>query len=78
VLVVGVFYVDLYFGNVLLILDGWFVFIDFGMVGYILVFMCDKFIKLIMALVFGWLDDVSWVVCSLGTELPGFDEFVFD
>jgi len=78
VFVVGVFYVDLYLGNVLLIFDGWFVLIDFGMVGYIFVFMCDKLIKLIMVLFVNWLDDVSCVVCSFGVELFGFDELVFE
>ncbi len=78
VLVAGVFHADPHPGNVLLTPDGRLALIDLGMVGHIPAPMRDKLIKLIMALVSGRPDDVSRVARSLGTELPGFDELVFE
>lgn len=47
----GVFYVDLYFGNIIYLCDGWIGVIDFGMVGVLFEQCCFQVVQLLYGLV---------------------------
>ncbi|HEX6513981.1 MAG TPA: AarF/UbiB family protein [Nocardioidaceae bacterium] len=78
VLVEGVFHADPHPGNVLLTPDGRLVLLDIGMVARLAPPARDKLVKLLLALADRRPDEVARVARTMGKELPGYDDTVFE